>query len=318
MEQATRRKSMGTESGQVVMRNILITGGTVFVSRFAAEYFVSKGDNVFVLNRGSRPQSEGVIPIICDRHAIGDRLKAQAFDLVIDVSAYTRADAESLVSALGDFGCYIFISSGAVYPETLPLPFREEQRCGGNSVWGDYGANKLDAENFLLESVPEAYIVRPPYLYGRYENLYRAPYIFDCAENRRPVYVPRKDLPLQFFNVYDLCRFIEILYSTRPSEGIFNVGNPDTVTVEKWVQICFEAAEKSPEIKVAPRDCFARNYFCFYNMDYRLDVYRMRGLMPDVKPLAEGIREEYGWYKKNPEAVLKRGYFEYINENLRG
>lgn len=308
---------MGTENGQDVMRNVLVTGGTVFVSRFAAEYFVSKGDNVFVLNRGPHPQPEGAAPIICDRHAIGDGLKDKAFDLVIDVSAYTRSDAESLVSALGDFGCYVFISSGAVYPETLPLPFREEQRCGRNSVWGGYGANKLGAENFLLENVKNAYIVRPPYLYGRYENLYRAPYIFDCAESGRPVYVPRTDLPLQFFHVYDLCRFIEILYSARPSESIFNVGNPDIVTAEEWVRICFEAAGKSPEIEVAPRDCFARNYFCFYDMDYRLDVSRMLELMPGVKPLAEGIREEYGWYKKNPEVVLKRGYFKYINENFQ-
>lgn len=308
---------MGKESGQDVMRNVLVTGGTVFVSRFAAEYFVSKGDNVFVLNRRNRPQPKGVTPIICDRHAIGDRLKDKAFDLVVDVSAYTRVDAESLVSALGDFGCYVFISSGAVYPETLPLPFREEQQCGRNSVWGDYGANKLDAENFLLGNVRNAYTVRPPYLYGRYENLYRAPYIFDCAERGQPVYVPRTDLPLQFFHVYDLCRFIEILYNVRPSERIFNVGNPDTVTAEDWIRICFEAVGKIPEVRIAPKDCFARNYFCFYDMDYRLDVSRMLGLMTDVKPLAEGIREEYEWYKENRGAVSKRDYFKYINENLK-
>lgn len=299
------------------MRNVLVTGGTVFVSRFAAKYFVSKGDNVFVLNRGNRPQSKGVTPIICDRHHIGDRLKDKDFDLVIDVSAYTRADAEGLVSALGDFGCYVFISSGAVYPETLPQPFREEQRCGRNSVWGDYGANKLEAENFLLENVENAYIIRPPYLYGRYENLYRAPYIFDCADCGQPVYVPRKDLPLQFFHVYDLCRFIDILYNVRSSERIFNVGNPYTVTAEEWVRVCFEAAGKMPEVLVVPKDCFARNYFCFYDMDYRLDVSRMLGLMPNIKPLAEGVREEYEWYKKNRGAVSKRNYLEYINENLK-
>lgn len=300
------------------MRNILVTGGTVFVSRFAAEYFAAKGDNVFVLNRGSRPQPEGVAPIICDRHALGDRLKDKAFDLVIDVSAYTRADTESLVSALGDFGCYVFISSGAVYPETLPQPFREEQKCGRNSVWGDYGTNKLDAENFLLENVRNAYIVRPPYLYGRHENLYRAPYIFDCADRGQPVYVPRKDLPLQFFDVSDLCGFIEILSTVRPAEKIFNVGDPDIVTVSEWVRLCFEAAGKVPEIKVAPKDCFARNYFCFYDMDYRLDVSRMLKLMPDVKPLADGICEEYEWYKDNSEAVAKRGYLEYIKQNFCG
>lgn len=32
------------------MRKILVTGGTVFVSRFIAEYYVAKGDEVYVLN----------------------------------------------------------------------------------------------------------------------------------------------------------------------------------------------------------------------------------------------------------------------------
>ena len=35
---------------------ILITGGTTFVSKYAAEYFVSKDNDVTVINRGSRPQ----------------------------------------------------------------------------------------------------------------------------------------------------------------------------------------------------------------------------------------------------------------------
>ena len=38
---------------------ILITGGTTFVSRFTAEYFVKAGHEVTVLNRGSRPQIDG-------------------------------------------------------------------------------------------------------------------------------------------------------------------------------------------------------------------------------------------------------------------
>ena len=38
------------------MGKILVTGGTVFVSRYVAEYFAKRGDQIFVLNRGSRPQ----------------------------------------------------------------------------------------------------------------------------------------------------------------------------------------------------------------------------------------------------------------------
>lgn len=42
------------------MKKMLVTGGTVFVSRYVAEYFVKAGYDVFVLNRNTRQQSEGV------------------------------------------------------------------------------------------------------------------------------------------------------------------------------------------------------------------------------------------------------------------
>ena len=73
------------------MRKILVTGGTVFVSRFIAEHYVAKGDEVYVLNRNTRPQSAAVKLIQADRHAIGDALQGLHFDLVID-TAYTRED----------------------------------------------------------------------------------------------------------------------------------------------------------------------------------------------------------------------------------
>ena len=50
---------------------ILITGGTTFVSKYVAEYFVTKGNDVTVINRGSRPQVNGVTHISCDRTALG-------------------------------------------------------------------------------------------------------------------------------------------------------------------------------------------------------------------------------------------------------
>lgn len=300
------------------MKNILVTGGTVFVSRRIAEYFAAKGENVFVLNRGTKPQADGVTPIIKDRRDLGDVLKKYSFDLVVDVSAYNREDVRLLHSALGDFGQYVFISSSAVYPETLPQPFKETAKCGRNAVWGDYGENKLAAEEYLLENVKNLYILRPPYLYGRGENLYRAPFIFDCAEEGSPVYLPRKELTLQFFDVEDLCKFIDILTVRKPENRVFNVGNPDTVTAEEWVRLCFKAAGKVPEIRVAPKDVFARNYFCFYDYDYSLDAAEMLKLMPVTKPLEQGICEEYWWYSKNPEAVSKRGYIDFIGKNFTG
>ena len=42
------------------MKKILVTGGTTFVSKYVAEYFVNAGYEVFVLNRNSKPQVQGV------------------------------------------------------------------------------------------------------------------------------------------------------------------------------------------------------------------------------------------------------------------
>ena len=48
---------------------ILVTGGTVFVSKYTAQYFAQKGHEVFVLNRGTRPQVPGVNLLKADRHS---------------------------------------------------------------------------------------------------------------------------------------------------------------------------------------------------------------------------------------------------------
>ena len=48
------------------MKKVLVTGGTIFVSRYIAEYYVAKGYEVYVLNRNSREQSKGVKLIQAD------------------------------------------------------------------------------------------------------------------------------------------------------------------------------------------------------------------------------------------------------------
>ena len=87
------------------MKKILITGGTVFVSRYAAQYFVDKGYEVYVVNRNSRPQVPGVKLIETDRHDLGDKLKDIYFDVVADITCllYTSdaADAEDRVDLGG-------------------------------------------------------------------------------------------------------------------------------------------------------------------------------------------------------------------------
>lgn len=297
---------------------ILITGGTTFVSKSTAEYFVKKANDVTVINRGSRKQVDGVKLIDCDRTQVGDKIKDQHFDVVLDITAYTEEHIRTLVESGVAFDDYIFISSSAVYPETNTQPFTEEQFCGCNSVWGDYGKNKLNAEEYLKKFVPNAYILRPPYFYGIYENLYREAFPFDCAMQDRPFYIPQNgEMKLQFFNVLDLCRFIEIILNKHPKNHIFNVGNKDTVSVREWVKLCYKAVGKDVQFINVEKNIPQRDYFCFYDYEYVLDVSKQSELMPETVPLEQGLKEEFEWYKNNPDSIYNRKpYLNYIDNKL--
>ena len=298
------------------MRKILVTGGTNFVSRFTAEYFVKNGDEVYVLNRGSRKQVDGVTLIQADRFDLTDELRHLHFDAVLDICAYTGEHVNALLDALGEFDDYILISSSAVYPETNPQPFTEEQELGANSIWGEYGTNKIAAERALRRRVPEAYILRPPYLYGKYETVYRAPFVFDCALEGRRFFIPESDRWLQFFNVRDLCRFMDILLNDHPENRVFNVGNPEMTSVKDWAALCYKAAGKEPVLVRVDDSFTVRDYFPFHPYHYYLDVTKQQELMPELTPLDEGIQEEFDWYNEEKPEINHRDYLGFIDREF--
>ena len=307
------------------MRKILVTGGTVFASRYIAEHYVNfipeytveQKAEVYVLNRGTHRQVKGVRLIECDKNNIGDKLKGYEFDVVIAVNIYTENEMRELLEGLSVIRDFVFISSSAVYPETLPQPFTEEMQCGRNSIWGDYGTNKLAAEKYLQERVPWAYILRPPYLYGEMNNLYREGFVFDCAVAERPFYVPNDgSMKLQFFYIGDLCRFIDIILRVTPEQKIFNAGNKKVDDINSFVKACYKAVGGKPQLINVYKDTEQRNYFPFYNYGYELDVTKMLELMYDPIPLEKGMRASYLWYSEHSDAVRKKPYFEFIDGEL--
>lgn len=300
------------------MQNILVTGGTVFVSRYVAEYF-SKSEkyNVFVLNRGSRSQCENVTLIRADRRCPGEALRGYHFDAVIDVTAYTADDVHPLLDALGSFDQYIMISSSAVYPDSGAQPFTEESKTGENKYWGAYGIGKIAAEQALQSRVPGAYVLRPPYLYGRYNNVYREAFVFDCAMGDRPFYLPGDGgMRLQFYHVRDLCRFIDVILAQQPAQRVFNVGDEAPVTIREWVTLCYRAVGKTPRFVCVDTAVPQRSYFSFLPYEYCLDVSRQHVYLSDTLDLGEGLRDAYTWYRGHRGAVNTKPYIDYIRRNL--
>ena len=300
------------------MKNkILVTGGTVFVSKFVAEYYVKKNCEVYVLNRNTKPQSKGVKLIEADRANLGDVLKSHHFDAVLDITSYNENDVNFLIDGLGSFDNYVFISSSAVYPEYTAQPILENSPLGENIFWGKYGTNKIEAEAFLSKRIPNAYIIRPPYLYGPMNNVYREAFVFDCAMQGRKFYLPRNgDMKLQFFHVEDLCKFIDKIIENSPEQRIFNVGNENTVSVKDWVQTCYAVIGKQPEFVNVFADIPQRSYFPFYDYEYHLDVSAQHSILQTEKTLYDGLKEAFEWYKNNSEKVNKKPLIEFIDNNL--
>lgn len=299
------------------MRKILVTGGTTFVSRYTAEYFVEKGYEVYVLNRNTKPQSPGVHLIEADRRHLGDCLKGIHFEAVIDVTAYTATDVHLLMDALGSYEEYCLISSSAVYPEHQPQPFTEETSIGPNIHWGKYGTDKIEAEEAVLARTAHGYIIRPPYLYGAMDNLYREAFVFECALKDRPFYLPKEGrMMLQFFHVKDMCRLIEILFEQKPEQQVFNVGNERAITIKEWVKLCYRAAGKEPEFVQVPDEYDQREYFSFYDYEYYLSVDKQRKLMSETMDMTEGLAEALDWYRKNPDLVDRKPYMDFIDFNI--
>lgn len=298
-------------------KRILINGGTVFVSKYTAAYFVGKGYDVYVINRGNHEQVDGVKFIKSDRHLLNGVLKNIHFDAVLDTCSYEEPDVKDILHELESYDDYIMISSSAVYPETLPQPFLESQPIGPNQIWGSYGMGKIAAEKYLMAHNPNAYILRPPYLYGPMNNVYRESFVFDCAEAGRKFYVPRDgEMHLQFFHVEDLCTLMEKILLTHPKQHIFNVGNEEIITINRYVELCYRVVGADLEKVYVTDHENQRDYFSFYDYDYTLDITEMKKLLPVQKELLEGLKESYSWYKEHRDEVNRRGYMRFIDNNF--
>jgi len=196
-------------------------------------------------------------------------------------------------------------------------PFREDTILDVNKYWGKYGTDKIEAENTLIKRNPNAYILRPPYLYGQMNNVYREAFVFDCALQDRHFYLPKDgNMKLHFFHIEDLCKFMDILLEKRPQQHIFNVGNSNAVTIRQWVEMCYRVVGKDVEFENVYADIDQRKYFSFYDYEYCLDVSKQKELMSEEKDMLEGLEEAFRWYKDNLDKVNRKPLVEFIDDTL--
>jgi len=293
-------------------------GGTEFVGKAVAEYMISSGHEVSIFTRGIRePGYNGIHEHYKGgrRNAVDVRnaIKDEAFDYILDISAYVLSDVENLLNKVNKkkLKRYIFLSTGSVY-EPSNEHMNEEQARGFNENWGQYGMDKLDIEDYLFrlhknERLPVS-IVRPTYIYGKGNNLYREIYLFERLEKALTIPVPGSTNRVQFIYIDDLMKFIEsIMFEDKAIGQAYNITHPESVTWEKLIYTAAKAMNTDTVKikKISSTGIKPREYFPFRDCTYLLNINKAdaHGLnMPSID-LAEGLRLSYEWYKDTKPVV---------------
>ncbi|TQJ32448.1 NAD-dependent epimerase/dehydratase family protein [Microbacterium sp. SLBN-146] len=217
------------------MTEVLILGGTGWLSGRVAQRWIDAGASVTSLARGSRPAPEGAVLVAADREdpSAYDAVRMREWDEVVDVSS-RPPHVRSAVRALGDRAAHwTYISSVSVYAEAdvvgadesaalaPPADTRESEE--------EYPRAKAACEAAVRAALEDrAAIVRPGLVVGPGDPTDRFGYWvgrFALAEDG-PVLVP--DAPharAQVIDVDDLADFVVAMGRERWAGSVTAAGD---------------------------------------------------------------------------------------------
>jgi nucleoside-diphosphate-sugar epimerase len=303
--------------------NLLILGGTGFLSRVVAQAARDAGHAVTIVTRGrsQQPSPPGVTAIVADRKerdAFVALFAGRHYDAVIDCICYSAADAETDVAAFaGRTGQLVMISTDFTYGvEHQRLPLDEE--TPQNAV-GDYGRGKVAAEQRLFAAWRKqrfpVTVLRPPHIMGEGGLLGtgslrgRDPCLLDrLRRGDAVVLLDGGALLIQPVVHRDIAAAaLACLGRTATHGRAYNVAGPDAVTTRRYYEIAAEEAGGALRILSLPSPLYLAAYpdrapFARHRV---YDTSRLRsdtGFTPQIR-LRAAIRETIQWLDANTSAA---------------
>jgi nucleoside-diphosphate-sugar epimerase len=231
----------------------VIIGGRGQSGRAIGQRLVEDGWDVTATSAGPVPDPSGAPGIrwsVLARDEAGSLtdVVAPGTDVVVDITSFTRAHAEQLVT-LGDrVGSAIVISTLSVYSDPAGRSLEEARDEGSFPEWpvplpedwptlapGDdsYSARKVAVEQLLRERAPwPVTIVRPGAVHGRFSHHLREWYLVKRALDQRPQVV----LPFNGESVFQPTATVNLaelvaLAAGKPGHRTLNCGDQSPPTV---------------------------------------------------------------------------------------
>ena len=267
------------------MYSVLIMGGSDFVGSSLAKYLIKKKYDVDIMTRGIRSiDYDGIGKhLICNRKNADEMkmiLKDKKYDYVYDISIKNKEDAEILIENLNSevLKKYIVISSQE------------------NNIKKE----ELRIDEFIKNTPIPYIIIRPSNIYGDKNKISKEEYFVHKIEKSIPIKIPKNsNLKAQFIYIDDFVKVLFSLIKTTYVREIYNVTNPQLISLEEYINTCSEIVGKEANIKYIDANIIDADIKQKFERNY-LDIDKIiqHGLyIPNIL-LSDGVSLLYDWYKK--------------------
>lgn len=266
------------------MCSVLIMGGSDFISSSLAKYLIKNKYNVDIMTKGVKKINYGGVSkhLICDRKNVDEVknvLKDKKYDYVYDISIKDKEDAKILMENLNNESLkkYIVISSQD--------NIKEEE---------------LKIEDFIQNTSIPYIIIKPSHIYGDKSKISKEGYFFHKIEKSIPIIIPKNsNLKAQFIYIDDFVKVLFSLLKTVHIREVYNVTNPQLISLEEFIKTCSEIIGKEANINYTDSNIIDTDIKQIFGGNY-LDIDKIiqHGLyIPNIL-LSNGIEILYSWYKQ--------------------
>lgn len=236
------------------MAKAFVLGGNGLIGRGLVPHLVEHGWRVTVGSRsGVLPSSLrmlGIDSIRLDRSVPGAlAAAADGADVLIDLIAFSGADAQQINALAGCIGSAVVISSASVYVDDrgrsldeatsldtfpkFPVPIPEDQPVVTSSN-ASYSGRKVAMEQALLAGPLDVTVVRPGAIHGPGASLPREVFFVKRFVDRRNsvVLVDGGQSRFHTTSVANLAEMVR-LAAENPAKRVLNCGDPEALTTSE-------------------------------------------------------------------------------------
>lgn len=251
--------------------DILIIGGTGFISSALVRKLVERGHAVAVVTRGISASPVSIQPGV--RYIQADRRQEQklrevvgheTFDAVYDMIAYEAGESQTAVRVFrGKIGRFVHCSTISVYmvSEDVRCPITEDQDRAPlmapdyRSPFGwEYGVNKRNCEQVLWNAHDEksfpVSMIRPTFVSGPRDPAKRDFFWIERILDGDPLLVPGTG-EFEFQNVFveDVARaFADLLDHPASIGQAYNVADETRFSLNTYLHLFADLLQKEPRI----------------------------------------------------------------------